>query len=40
MYEITNTFPVLTEAESAELKAAAARAIHTTLIQLIGELQE
>ncbi len=40
MYEIINTVPVLTEAESAEHKAAAARAIHITLIQLIKESEE
>lgn len=40
MYKITNTYPKLTEAEIAELKLAAARAVHSTLTQYLKENEE
>ena len=40
MYRIINTSPKLTEAESSEIKAAAARAIYNALLQLIMEDKE
>lgn len=40
MYTVINTYPKLTEAEAAETKASAARAIHIQLTQYIKENKE
>ena len=40
MYTIVNTYPKLAEEASAEIRSAAARAIHTILAQYIKELSE
>ena len=40
MYTVINTYPKLTEAETAETKASAARAIHTQLTQYLKENKE
>lgn len=40
MYTVINTYPKLSESEAAEIKASAARAIHTQLTQYLKENEE
>lgn len=40
MYDIISIYPKQTEAEKAEIKAAAARAIYIALTQYIKEAEE